>query len=290
MSCSLDEIFSPIKKELDKVRDVISSGLVTENSSLSKMGRYLFSSKGKLIRPALVLLAGRAAGCRDMAGPIRLAGAVELIHTATLVHDDIIDNAVVRRNRKTINEKFGESNAILLGDYLYSASFKLLSRIGSAELFSYIVNVTREICEGETNQLALAFRRISEKKYLEIIKRKTAGLFEASCRLGAMCGNDGDGGIRSLGFYGYNFGMAYQILDDCVDIIGDEKNEGKSLGRDMQEGKYTLPVIYGAVDKAFKKGKWFVNKARRALDRINGSVFKDSLLEMTDFIIDRVEN
>lgn len=272
-SCNLGEIFSPVKEELTKVREIINDGIQTENSSLSKMGRYLFSSKGKLIRPALVLLASKVTGCNDTDRAIRIAGSIELIHTATLVHDDIIDKAECRRDRKTINNKFGENNAILLGDYLYSASFRLISSLGDTSLFRYLVGVTREICEGETAQLSMAFRYVSEKKYLEIIGKKTASLFEASCRLGA----DGSKSGEALISYGYNLGMAFQIIDDCIDRSGD-----------IHDGKYTLPMIYGEIDKAIKKGRDFIDKACSALDKFRDSIFKDSLLDLAYYVGQRI--
>lgn len=294
MNCSLDEIFSPIQEELGSVRDVIKEGVNSRNSTLSKICRYLLNSKGKFLRPALVLLCSKITGCRDMKRSIKIAGAIELIHTATLIHDDIIDKAIYRRDRKTINCMYGDDNAILFGDFLYSASFNLL---GDSSLIGYLVNVTREICEGEISQLSLAFRNVSESRYLAMIGKKTAKLFEASCCLGA----NGAKSSKPLASYGYNLGMAYQIMDDCIDIVGDEQNQGKSLGRDIQEGKYTLPLIYckkdikdpdlrkiaiesGAIDKAAKKARLFIKRACLELCKINDSVFKNSLLEVADWL------
>lgn len=310
---SLEEILLPIQKELSGVSDIIEKEVTGGDELLSKIARYSLSSKGKLLRPALVLLSSKALGAKNISKSIKAAGAVELIHTATLVHDDIIDKALYRRERKTINARWGSDNAILFGDFLYSASFRLLSGVGDLKLLTYIVDVARNICEGEINQLSSAFKYINEKKYLDIIKRKTAKLFEASCKLGAICGAGKQAAVNTLACYGYNFGMAFQIVDDCIDIIGDDSSFGKSTGRDIQEGKYTLPLIYckkdlkenifsgnsnyirktimenGAIGKAIKKARIFISKANRGLEKIKDSVFKNSLLALSDFIVDRVD-
>lgn len=292
----LDEIYKPIKKELEETDRVLEKELNSSYPFLSRLNHYTLSSPGKRLRPALVLLSSKAVGSRDIEKSVNLAAAIELIHTATLIHDDIIDKAAYRRGIETVNTKWGNNISILFGDYLFSTSFRLLSRLKVPTILSYLSSVTNRICEGEMKQLQMAFlRNLGERAYLEIIEKKTASLISASCKTGAILGDAKDTQIRGLEGFGRNFGMAYQIIDDCVDLVGDEKKAGKTLGSDLREGKYTLPLIYlmqctkqQAVEKAIRKAGDFIKRAKNRLSVLENSIFKNSLINLSDFIVKRI--
>lgn len=296
----LDEIYKPIKRELDTLDKVLRKELDSSYPFLSRLSRYILSSPGKLLRPALVFLSSRAVGSRDVEKSVNLAAAIEIIHTATLIHDDIIDKGIYRRGKETVNVKWGNNISILFGDYLFSTSFRLLSHLNIPIIFSYLTSVTNRICEGEMKQLRMTFRRnMSEEDYLEIIEKKTASLMSASCKTAAILAEAKGAQIKGLEEFGRNFGIAYQIIDDCQDLIGDEKDVGKTLGMDLEQGKSTLPIIYlmhskkklesqQAVEKALGKARGFIKKAKERLSVLEDSIFKNSLINLTDFIVERI--
>lgn len=292
----LSEIYKPIERELEETDRVLKKELNSSYPFLAKLSHYTLSAPGKRLRPALVLLSSKAVDARDTESVINLAATVEIIHTATLIHDDIVDKAIYRRGKETVNVKWGNNISILFGDFLFSNSFRLLSSLKVPAILSYLSSVTNRICEGEMKQLQMAFRRdLREKDYLEIIGKKTASLFSASCKTGAILGDAKDTQIKGLEGFGYNFGMAYQIIDDCQDLVGDEKKAGKTLGSDLKGGKYTLPLIYlmrypkqKAVEKAIEKARGFIERAKEKLSVLEDSIFKNSLINLSDFIVRRI--
>lgn len=221
----------------------LSSDLPFVNELCGHVERY----RGKMLRPTLLLLSGMAAGGREGAigdSHIVAAAVVEMVHMATLVHDDVLDEAEVRRRGATVNHLHGNETAIILGDYLISSAFHLCSSLDDQRVALRIGEVTRRVCEGELLQLR---RRgsldLGEGEYFTIIERKTAALIAAACELGARLAGADDDVARRLHAYGVKVGSAYQIQDDLLDLLGDEGVVGKSVGRDLDKGKATLPLL-----------------------------------------------
>jgi len=243
----LREIYEPIKGDLIRVKKEISEQLSTEDKFIKRVLQDVTNSSGKLLRPALALLAfstGKNSE-KDKNGIIKVASLIELVHTATLIHDDVIDQTTFRRYKPTLHRKWGDKVSVLLGDYLLSRSFTMLSQLGYPGIISALADTMRLICEGELRQIERAYDwDLSEQDYLAIIKKKTASLFSFSSLSGGYLGNAEPSVIPSLANYGLNFGIAFQIVDDCLDLVADEKVVGKSLGSDLRKGKVTLPLIY----------------------------------------------
>lgn len=234
-----------IRKEMGLVEEEFARQANSNVQVISYLGEYLRASGGKRVRPALLIIANRAAGGEGESEPvIRLATVMEMIHTATLVHDDIIDNAATRRNTVTVNAKFGNQAAVLMGDWLYTSAFETSLKEGSLEILEILTELTRKMTEGELIQLTMLGRTdISEADYFDILRRKTAYLFSACCEIGAiLAGAEPD--VRSeMKDYGMNLGTAFQLADDVLDFTADKEVLGKASGADLLEGKLTLPLI-----------------------------------------------
>lgn len=208
------------------------------------LGRYLLETKGKRVRPALLVLSSRAVGANSGPGMIRLAAVMEMLHTATLVHDDIIDNANVRRNRASLNAKFGNQAAVLMGDWLYMSAFETSLEHRSLEILDVLTRLTRMMTEGELMQLTLIGNtEITENQYFDVLRRKTAYLFSGCCEIGALLAGSSIEQISALRDYGMDLGVAFQLADDSFDFTADERTIGKAAGSDILEGKMTLPLI-----------------------------------------------
>ncbi|MEP6902219.1 MAG: polyprenyl synthetase family protein, partial [Actinomycetota bacterium] len=212
---------------------------------INYLGDYLRASGGKRVRPALLLLSNCAVGGNaERENVIRLATVMEMLHTATLVHDDIIDNADTRRNRVSVNARFGNQSAVLMGDWLYMSAFETSLKERSLEILDILTRLTRKMTEGELLQLTMLGRTdISEAEYFDILQRKTAFLFSACCEIGAILGGASPEQQIGLRDYGMNLGIAFQLADDVLDFIADEEILGKAAGADLLEGKLTLPLI-----------------------------------------------
>lgn len=241
----LNIIYSPIKEELQEVEEVMRKELLaTQNEFLLELIAYLLKNPGKRLRPALILLSLKATGGWNPKA-IPVAAAIEILHTATLVHDDILDEAELRRDQITVNVKWGDDMALLLGDYLYFKAFSILSRVNEKKISEVVSATAQKICEGEVTQTCRAFDTgLNEEDYLKIIKLKTASFMGACCRIGSILAGAGPLIIEALEKFGLNFGMAFQILDDCLDFFSSTEKTGKTIGRDIQQGKMTLPLIY----------------------------------------------
>jgi octaprenyl-diphosphate synthase len=239
------EIFNLIRSELALVETEFKEQASSNIQVIGYLGEYLRASGGKRLRPALLLLANGAVGGRPSeANVIRLATVMEMLHTATLVHDDIIDNAVTRRNRVSVNARFGNQAAVLMGDWLYMSAFETSLRERSLEVLDILTRLTRKMTEGELIQLTLLGRSgITEEEYFDILRRKTAYLFSACCEIGAILGGADAQGRAALRDYGLNLGTAFQLADDVLDFTADEEVLGKAAGADLLEGKLTLPLI-----------------------------------------------
>jgi len=240
---------------LDAVRDLIAADFAAVDRSIhdelrsdvaliDQMGRYIVAGGGKRLRPMLVLLAARACGYRSGPEHVRLAAVIEFIHTATLLHDDVVDGSARRRGRVTANAQWGNPAAVLTGDFLYSRAFQMMVRPGSIRVMEIMADATNTIAEGEVLQLLNCHDpEVDEARYLEVIRRKTATLFEAGARLGAVLAAADAAREQALARYGLLLGTAYQLVDDALDYEADPEETGKDLGDDLAEGKPTLPLI-----------------------------------------------
>lgn len=245
----LKEIYKPVEKELAQIERLLRDSLErSKRKSILDVKNYVLVSPGKRLRPALVTLSGKAVSATKAPEIekqlIKIATSVELIHMASLIHDDVIDHANLRHNKPTINKKFGEDISIALGDYLYSIAFQLVSRCGNMDILDCISSAAKEMCEGELIQVCERDNiSLLKKRYLLIIKKKTATLFAASCEAGAIASGCPEEMRLSLRKYGLNFGIAFQIIDDCMDLIGKDSELGKLAGADFKMGELTLPAL-----------------------------------------------
>lgn len=239
------KIFSLIKNEMVLVEAEFQRQASSNIQVINYLGDYLRASGGKRVRPALLLLSNFAVGAdASKKNVIRLATVMEMLHTATLVHDDIIDNADTRRNRTSVNARFGNQSAVLMGDWLYMSAFETSLKERSLEILDILTRLTRKMTEGELIQLTVLGRsEITEDEYFDILQRKTAFLFSACCEIGAILGGASQEQQIALREYGMNLGIAFQLADDVLDFVADEDVLGKAAGADLLEGKLTLPLI-----------------------------------------------
>jgi len=239
------KIFSLISDEMALVEAEFERQASSNIQVINYLGDYLRASGGKRIRPSLLILSNYATGGNASdTNVIRLATVMELLHTATLVHDDIIDNADTRRNRTSVNARFGNQSAVLMGDWLYMSAFETSLQERSLEILDILTRLTRKMTEGELIQLTTLGRTdISEAEYFDVLRRKTAYLFSACCEIGAILGNASEEVQIALREYGLNLGTAFQLADDLLDFTAQEEVLGKASGADLLEGKLTLPLI-----------------------------------------------
>lgn len=240
-----------LARQLEHVTIVFERQLASDLSSVNTLCRHVEQYRGKMLRPSLVILTGMAASdppdddAKITDAHRTVAAVVEMIHMATLVHDDVLDDAVVRRKGATVNHLRGNEAAVMLGDYLISNAFHLCSSIGEAKINSALGEVTNTLCEGELLQLHHRDDlSIDEQTYFEIIRRKTASLIAACCRLGAQLSGAQPTVCEAAARFGSALGIAFQIQDDLLDLVGDETTVGKTLGRDLAKGKLTLPILH----------------------------------------------
>jgi octaprenyl-diphosphate synthase len=321
----LNTIFEPVRDELARVEREFARHLESRVDVIPQMGRYIQMSGGKRVRPAVLLMAARLGGYTGDKAVLN-AAVVEFIHTATLVHDDIIDEADTRRGRVAAHSRWGNDVTVLLGDYLYIRSMAMALTQDTLDVVRLLCDVTLRMIEGELYQLTKTGDvDITEEEHLEIIRRKTAFLFSGCAEIGGLLGKSSPDQCAALRDYGFNLGIAFQIVDDVLDYTADERVLGKPIGGDLKEGKVTLPIIYmlqrtgaegdalvreavatrqvtpeawrrikellvvsGAVDSAFARAVEF---ARTAKDRLSAlfppSPERDGLLALTDYVLSR---
>jgi octaprenyl-diphosphate synthase len=249
------EIFDLIHDELEQVEKRITAESVASVDAVTAIGQYLQSSGGKRLRPALLLLAAKLCapggnGNSSNASAIQLGAVVELLHAATLVHDDVIDAAETRRGRPSSNVKWGNHTCVLAGDWLYMQAFQIALRERNFQILDLLISLTQMMVEGELLQLDRIGRiDVSEADCMELVDRKTACLFSVCARLGALAGHTDQATQERLGEYAWNLGMAFQLVDDVLDFTAREKTLGKPVGGDLREGKVTLPLVY-ALERA----------------------------------------
>ena len=237
-------LFGPIAQDLEQVERILLQTLNSARPGVDRLLQHLAHYKGKRLRPALLLLVARACGTVTPAHHL-LAAVVEMIHTATLVHDDVLDHASVRRHVPTVNSLWGNQASILLGDFLFTHAFHLSSTLGDARACRIIGESTNRLCEGELHQITRRGQLdLSEDEYIEIIDAKTAELTACCCKLGALFAGCDDAVVERLTRYGRSLGIAFQIADDVLDLAGEETLAGKSLGSDLDQQKLTLPLIH----------------------------------------------
>ncbi len=324
----LKEIYQPVEKELREVERTLEKSLSRARSgAILKVNRFVLDTPGKRLRPALVILSAKAAESHKLSTVnsqlIKVASAIELIHTASLIHDDVIDHSDRRHNNQTVNSLWGEDVSITLGDYLYSLAFELISDSGNTDILGCISQAAKAMCEGELLQvLERDNLSLLREKYILIIKQKTASLFAASCRSGAIAANSPKPVREALADYGMNFGIAFQMIDDCLDLMGQGESLGKAPGQDIRMGEVTLPLLNllksvspgqrarlkellkskdddclekirrelnnsNALDAAREICRGYLDSARKRLKILKHSPARESLLGLGDYVFKR---
>ncbi len=235
-----------VKDDFSAVNELIIKQLHSDVGLVENIGHYLVEAGGKRLRPLMVLLTANALGYADAKKEhLDLAAIIEFIHTATLLHDDVVDMSSLRRGRPTANAQWGNAPSVLVGDFLYSRAFQMMVQIGSMEVMAILANTTNVISEGEVQQLVNAKNPdVSEDNYYQVIDKKTAILFAAACEVAAVLSGASDEQRSALQSYGRKVGVAFQLVDDALDYTGDAATLGKNVGDDLAEGKPTLPLIY----------------------------------------------
>ncbi len=238
-------IIAPVVADMGAVNQLIQQRLQSDVVLINELSRYIINSGGKRLRPLLVLLAARACAY-DAEQHIQLAAIVEFIHTATLLHDDVVDASDLRRGNETANAVWGNEASVLVGDFLYSRAFEMMVELGNMRILDVLAHATNTIAEGEVLQLLNVHNpETTIEQYLKVILSKTAKLFEAGAQLGAIVAGQPAEVERALAAYGLHLGTAFQLIDDVLDYSADVEAMGKNIGDDLAEGKPTLPLIYG---------------------------------------------
>jgi len=323
-SPALSQIFEPIREDLERVDTEFGRQIQSQVELIPKIGKYIQTSGGKRIRPAVLLMASRLSGYQGDRG-VLYAAVVEFIHTATLVHDDIIDDSDLRRGRLAVHSRWGNDITVLLGDYLYIKSMALALTHDTLDIVRLLCDVTLRMIEGELYQLTKnGDADITEDEHLDIIRRKTAYLFSGSAQIGGMLGTITKEQQDALKEYGFNLGITFQLVDDLLDFTGDAQALGKPIGADLREGKMTLPLIHllsqdeevgeaivrdiiasrstteeqwtelmrileehRSIDYAYRRAVDYAERAKKPLSVFPPSSERDALLALPDFVLSR---
>lgn len=319
---TLEQLYALIGPDMKAVDSVIRDRLYSEVVLVRQVAEYIINSGGKRMRPALVLLSAKALGYEG-SHHHELAAVIEFIHTATLLHDDVVDESALRRGRDTANAMFGNAASVLVGDFLYSRAFQMMVGVNDMRVMRVLSDATNIIAEGEVLQLMNCHDAdVDEARYMQVIHYKTAKLFEAASELGAILGQGNDEVRKAMAAYGMHLGTAFQLIDDVLDYSGEEAETGKHIGDDLAEGKPTLPLIYvmqngtpeqagcvrkaienggrddfpavlsairssGALDYARQAARREAELARTAIACLGDSNYKEALLELCLFAIER---
>jgi octaprenyl-diphosphate synthase len=321
----LAQLFEPIRDDLERVDQAFLRHIDSRVELIPEIGRYLQQSGGKRVRPAVMLMAARLAGDSTGEMAVLYASVIEFIHTATLVHDDIIDDSELRRGRLAVHSRWGNNITVLLGDYLYIKSLGMALTYDRVDVLRVLCDVTLKMIEGELYQLTKnGDLDISEDEYFDIIRRKTAYLFAGSAKMGGMIGTITAEQQQALWDYGFNLGVAFQLVDDLLDYTADQQALGKPIGGDLREGKVTLPLIllrqvaeaearplmeqvargdavadeawrqlvsllheYDIIPQVVRRADEFAEQARAQLRLFNESRERDALLGLADFVLAR---
>ena len=324
-SPALSQIFEPIRADLQKVDEEFARHVQSKVALIPQIGQYIRTSGGKRIRPAVLLMASRLVGYTGDRS-ILYAAVVEFIHTATLVHDDIIDDSDLRRGRLAVHSRWGNDITVLLGDYLYIKSMAMALTHDELEIIRNLCDVTLRMIEGELYQLTKnGDAAITEEEHFDIMRRKTAYLFGGCAQIGGMLGKASSEHEQALQEYGFNLGMAFQLVDDLLDFTGDVEAVGKPIASDLREGKVTLPLIHllqhdnggsgpriirdiisarnatpeqwhellrslkehASIDYAYRRAVDFAEKAKKPLYSFPPSSERDALLALPDYVLSR---
>jgi octaprenyl-diphosphate synthase len=320
---SVKEIFELISEDLLAIEREFGRDTVSNVAAITQIGEYLRNGGGKRLRPALLLLSAKLMDYRGQ-GAIRLGAVVEIIHTATLVHDDIIDDAQIRRGRPSANTQWGNSKCVLAGDWLYMQAFKVAVAERNFAILDTLIELTQKMVEGELLQIEKLGKLVSLQEHFDLIYRKTACLFSVCMRLGGILGGATPEQIEKLGQYGHCVGMAFQIVDDVLDLTASEEVLGKPVGSDLREGKVTMAVIdalshctpheretietvmreagfisvrhqdildilkrYDSVEAALLRANEFAVQAKSAIEDFPDSEYKRALLWVPEFVVER---
>lgn len=319
---TLEQLYALIGPEMKAVDAVIRNRLRSEVVLVNQVAEYIINSGGKRMRPALVLLAAGAMGYQGTQHH-EMAAVVEFIHTATLLHDDVVDESALRRGRDTANAMFGNAASVLVGDFLYSRAFQMMVDVDEMRVMRVLSDATNIIAEGEVLQLMNCHDPdVDEARYMQVIHYKTAKLFEAAAQLGAILGKASSDIEQALALYGMHLGTAFQLVDDVLDYSGHEADTGKHLGDDLAEGKPTLPLIYvmqhgspaqaacvrkaiqeggredfpavlaaiqqsGALAHARARARQEAQLAREAIVSLGDSIYQKALLQLCLFAVER---
>lgn len=317
-----NSFLQPIAADMDIVNGLIRRQLHSDAVLVSQVAEYIINAGGKRIRPALVLLLAKAYGYQGDHHHA-LAATIEFIHTSTLLHDDVVDESELRRGQQTANAMFGNAASVLVGDFLYTRAFQMMVSIDSMRIMQVMADATNIIAEGEVMQLMnMRDPDITEERYLQVVYAKTAKLFEAAARLGALLSSASEKDIEAAAAYGRSIGAAFQLIDDVLDYTGHVDEIGKNLGDDLREGKMTLPVIHlmqngsdiqrqlvrdcilngntihfnsildavtecGGLEYAKRMARKFADAAAQSILHLPHSQFRDSLLQLCAFAVDR---
>ncbi|RDH82090.1 MAG: octaprenyl diphosphate synthase [endosymbiont of Escarpia spicata] len=318
----LKAISELIADDMQAVNQTILSNLKSDVVLINQIGAYIVNSGGKRLRPQIVLLAAQACGYKGQ-GHIDLAAIIEFIHTATLLHDDVVDGSDLRRNQETANAVWGNEASVLVGDFLYSRSFEMMVSVGQMRVMDVLSHATNRIAEGEVLQLLNCNNpETTEADYMEVIKRKTATLFEAGARLGGVITDASPEQEKAMADYGLHLGIAFQLVDDSLDYNSSNEDIGKNIGDDLAEGKPTLPLLQAMkvgsetqrkkLQEIIEKGgldeidfvmetirttdaivytenmaRQEAQKAKAALEAIPPSPYRDALAALADFSVAR---
>lgn len=312
-----------VKTDLKAVDKLIIDELHSEVGLVEQIGHYLIGAGGKRLRPLIVLLLARATGYRG-ADHLYLAVVIEFIHTATLLHDDVVDTSELRRGKYTANARWDNASSVLVGDFLYSRAFQMLVRLGNLDIMHVLADTTNIIAEGEVDQLVrIGDAELDEQDYFSIIGCKTAQLFAGASESAAILGQAPTELAEALKAYGWHLGLAYQLIDDVLDYRGDSGTLGKNAGDDLAEGKLTLPVIHGlkngsttqvkalkaalkardsgqvesvfqiledvsSLEYTVEQARRHINLASAGLSGLNPSPHRQALLDLAEFVVTRV--
>lgn len=321
------DILSVINHDIEEVERELEANIKSPVPLVYEISKYLLGSGGKRLRPSVVLLSSGACGLLDGRERIYSGAALELIHTATLLHDDVVDDAKLRRGKTASNVVWGNKATVLVGDFMLARALGLIQSCGNFELIKAVTDAAAKLAEGQVLEVMSAknMLEVSEEICFGIIENKTASLIESCARGGAILAGAGDEVKHSVGQYGFNLGIAFQLVDDALDYSSTEKEFGKGVGQDLVEGKMTLPLFYSlkeasegeksrindillkgdgfsedelgfvrelvdryqGVDKTKDVAKNFVHKARSAVSSLPSSPYKDSLNMLADYVVDR---
>ncbi|QFU77109.1 octaprenyl diphosphate synthase [Halioglobus maricola] len=281
----MHNIRATVASEFEQVNELIVDQLHSDVDMVENIGHYIVDAGGKRLRPLLVLLSAAALG---KCGPthIKFAAVIEFIHTATLLHDDVVDISSLRRGRPTANAEFGNAPSVLVGDFLYTRAFQLMVQLADMDILRHMADTTNTIAEGEVLQLVRAGNaETTEQEYLDVITRKTAILFAAGCRGAAVLSGCDEARSQAMHDFGLNLGIAFQMIDDVLDYEGDPATMGKNVGDDLTEGKPTLPLIYtlanGTADEQALVRKAIVEKTAEDIDQVLAAVQRSGALAYT---------